>query len=87
MRPPRIESTDEKYFIGLVGAQKIFKTNDRAPRANGKFRFGYVEGGPPSSTGNGLADLFGRIHEVEHRPDMLRRDIEEEIYGVRLLQT
>jgi predicted phosphate transport protein (TIGR00153 family) len=29
--------------------------------------------------------LFERINEVEHRLDMLRRDIEEEIYGRRLL--
>lgn len=32
-----------------------------------------------------FTNLYGRINEIEHHLDILRRDIEEEIYGRRLL--
>ena len=78
----------KKYFIGLFGAQNeiqdklteyLRQTEDMAlamERAIGAYLRQETEN---------FADLFGRINELEHRLDVLRREIEEEIYGRRLL--
>jgi predicted phosphate transport protein (TIGR00153 family) len=78
----------KKYFVGLFGAQNdiqnklteyLRQTEDMAADME-KAVGAYLK-----QDRDGFAELFGRINEVEHRLDMLRREIEEQIYGRRLL--
>jgi predicted phosphate transport protein (TIGR00153 family) len=78
----------KKYFMSLFGAQQEIQakladylrlTEEMAmdmEKAIGTYL---------SRDQEGFARLFARINEFEHHLDMQRRDIEEEIYGRRLL--
>jgi predicted phosphate transport protein (TIGR00153 family) len=77
-----------KYFAALFGAQSdiqnklteyLRQTEDMAADME------KAVGAYLNQDKDGFAELFGRINEGEHRLDTLRREIEEEIYGRRLL--
>jgi predicted phosphate transport protein (TIGR00153 family) len=78
----------KKYFVGLFGAQNdihhkliqyLHQVENMAADLENALR-AYLE-----ENRDGFAELFRRINEVEHGLDMLRREIEEQIYGRRLL--
>jgi len=78
----------KKYFMGLFGAQheiekKLAEYLDETEAIALELQKAiecYLK-----QDGDGFASCFERINLMEHRLDTLRRDIEEEIYGRRLL--
>jgi hypothetical protein len=78
----------KKHFMGLFGARhqiekKLAEYFDRMEAIALELQKAlgcYLE-----QDGEGFASSFERINQMEHRLDTLRRDIEEEIYGRRLL--
>lgn len=77
-----------RFFTGLFGAQReiekklaeyLRQTEEIAPDMQRAVE-AYLDG-----DSDGFGQLFARINATEHRLDGLRRDIEEEIYGRRLL--
>jgi uncharacterized protein len=77
-----------KFFSGLFGAQreidkKLAEYFDQTKSMSLDMREA-IEAYLKADMAR-FADAFGRINAAEHRLDMLRRDIEQEIYGRRLL--
>ena len=78
----------KNYFRGLFGAQheiqkKLAEYLDQMERMALDLRGG-IEAYLKNDM-DGFTSAFERINEAEHRLDMLRRNIEQEIYGRRLL--
>jgi len=78
----------KKYFTALFGAQQEIenKLADYLTLTEGiASHMEKAVGAYLNKDREEFARVFERINEAEHQLDMLRRDIEEEIYGRRLL--